>query len=453
MQVSIETISGLERRLTIGVPADVVDQEVTKRLNKAAKTVRINGFRKGKVPLKVVKQRFGEGVRQEVLGDTINRTFYEAVQKESVRPAGQPTIEPKNMEEGSDLEYIATFEVYPEVELTNIEGIEVTKYDADIEDKDIDKMIENLRKGQATWNNTKAAIKDGFKVKIDFSGVKDGEAFEGGSAEDHELVIGSKSMIPGFEDGIIGMKIGETKDVEVTFPEDYQVESLKGADATFTITLKSAEKQVLPKLDEAFFEKFGVTEGGEEKFREDVKENMEREKQKAIKNKTKQQILDSLLDRTPVEVPNALVAGEIDALRNQTIQQYGGAAENLDMKALLPDDMFKEQAQRRTALGLIVSEIVTQEKITADKDVVRSLIEEAAASYESPEEVVNYYYSNEQLLQSVEAAALEEQVVDFLLEKAEVTEAKVAYDEALKPLPQPQADDQEGDGSETKGEE
>lgn len=437
MQVSIETISGLERRLTIGVPAEVVDQEVAKRLDKAAKTVRINGFRKGKVPLKVVKQRYGEGVRQEVLGDTINRTFYEAVQKESVRPAGQPTIEPTKMEEGSDLEYTATFEVYPEIELTNLDGIEVTKYDADIEGADIDKMIENLRKGQATWNNTKAAIKDGFKVKINFEGRKDGETFEGGSAEDHELVIGSKSMIPGFEDGIIGMKIGETKDVDVTFPEDYQVESLKGAAVTFAITLNSAEKQVLPKLNEEFFEKFGVTEGGEEKFREDVKENMDREKQKAIKSKTKQQILDSLIERTPVEVPNALISGEIEALRNQTIQQYGGAAENLDMKALLPDDMFREQAKRRTALGLIVSEVVTKESISADKDVVRSLIEEAAASYESPEEVVNYYYSNEQLLQSVEAAALEEQVVDFLLAKADVTETKVSYDEALKPLSQP----------------
>ncbi len=434
MQVSLEATSGLERRLTVGVPADIVDQEVNKRLAKAAKTVRINGFRQGKVPIKVVKQRYGEGVRQEVLGDTINRTFYEAIQKESIRPAGQPAIEPKVFEEGKDLEYIATFEVYPEIKDVQVEGIEVSKYDADITDKDVDNMIENLRKGQAEYTDSKAAVKKGFKVNINFVGTKDGEAFEGGSAENHELVIGSDSMIPGFEDGIIGMKPGEEKDIEVTFPEDYQVEDLKGANAVFKITLNSVQKEKLPALDEAFFEKFGVTEGGEEKFREDVKNNMEREKEKAIKNKTKQQILDGLIEKNPVDVPKALIDGEVDALRNQMIQQYGGAAQNLDMKALLPDEMFIEQAKQRSALGLVVSEIVSQEKIEADKDVVRKLIEEAAASYEDPEQVVNYYYSNENLLQSVEAAALEDQVVDFLLSKAEVTEVKVAYDEALKPI-------------------
>lgn len=434
MQVSIETTSGLERRLTVGVPADVVDQEVNKRLSKAAKTVRINGFRKGKVPMKVVKQRFGEGVRQEVLGDTINRTFYEAIQKEAIRPAGQPAIEPKQFEEGKDLEYIATFEVYPEIAEPSFEGIQVSRYDADITDADIDKMIESLQKAQAEYADTKGAVKDGFKVNINFVGTKDGVAFEGGSAENHELLIGSNTMIPGFEDGIIGMKPGEAKEINVTFPDDYQVDDLKGAAAVFNITLNSAQKQKLPALDEAFFEKFGVTEGGEAKFREEVKSNMEREKQKAIKNKVKQQILDGLLEKNPIDVPKALISSEIDVLRKQMVQQYGGAVKNLDIRALLPDEMFAEQAKQRTALGLLVSEIVAKEKITADKEVVRRLIEEAAASYEDPQEVVSYYYGNEQLLNSVEAAALEEQVVDFLLSKADVTDAKVPYEEALKPL-------------------
>ncbi len=435
MQVSLETTSGLERKLTIGVPADIVDVEVNKRLSEAAKTVRINGFRKGKVPLKVVKRQYGAGVRQEVVGDTINRTFYEAVQKESIRPAGQPSIEPKQLEEGKDLEYIATFEVYPELDEVKTEGVEVTRYDADIEAKDVDNMIENLRKGQSEWVDTKAQIKKGFKANINFAGTKDGEAFDGGSAENHELEIGSNSMIPGFEDGIVGMKPGEEKDVEVTFPEDYQVEDLRGADAVFKITVNSAQKQKLPALDDAFFEKFGVTEGGEDKFREDVQNNMEREKAKAIKNKVKQQIMDGLMALNPVDVPAALIAGEIDALRNQTIQQYGGAVQNLDMKALLPDDMFRDQAKQRTALGLIVSEVVVKEKLEADKDKVRALVEEAASTYQDPEEVINYYYNNEELLKSIEAAALEEQVVDLILSKANVTEVKVAYDEALAPLP------------------
>ncbi len=435
MQVSIETTSGLERKLTVGVPANVVDQEVNKRLNEAAKTVRINGFRKGKVPIKVVKRQFGAGVRQEVVGDTINRTFYEALQKESIRPAGQPAIEPKQMEEGQDLEYVATFEVYPEIESVDFEGIAVTQYDADITDKDIDKMIDNLQKGQAEWVDTKAQIKKDFKVNINFAGTKDGEAFEGGSAENHELTIGSGSMIPGFEDGIVGMKPGEEKDVDVTFPDDYQVEDLRGASAVFKITVNSSQKQKLPALDDAFFEKFGVTEGGEEKFREDVKGNMGREKEKVLKNKTKQQVMDGLIEKNPIDIPSALIGGEIEALRNQTIQQYGGAVANLDMKTLLPDDMFRDQAKQRTALGLLVSEIVVKEKIEADKDKVRALVEEAASTYADPEEVINYYYSNEEMLKNVEAAALEEQVVDTILAKAELTEVKVSYDEALEPLP------------------
>ena len=396
--------------------------------------MRINGFRKGKVPMRVVKQQYGKGVRQEVLGDTINRTFYEALQKEAIQPAGQPAIEPTQMDEGKDLEYVATFEVYPEITLAELDGFDVTRYDADIEDADVEKMIENLRKGQAEWVDTKAAAKKGFKVNINFAGTKDGEAFDGGSAENHELELGSNSMIPGFEDGIVGMKPGEEKDINVTFPEDYQVEALKGAAVVFTITLNSAQKQKLPNLDEAFFEKFGVTEGGEAKFREDVKQNMEREKQKAIKNKTKQQVLDGLLEKNPIDVPAALIAGEIEALRNQMVQQYGGAVQNLDMKTLLPDDMFRDQAKQRTALGLLVSEIVTKESMTADKDRVRALVEESAATYADPEQVINYYYENEQLLKNIEAAALEEQVVEFLLGKANVTEVKVAYDEALEPL-------------------
>lgn len=433
MQVSIETTSTLGRRLTVGIPAEVVDKEVNKRLNEAAKTVRINGFRKGKVPLKVVKQRFGAGVRQEVLGDTINRTFYEAVQKESVRPAGQPSIEPKQLEEGQDIEYIATFEVYPEIEVKGLEDIEITKYDAEITDKDIDKMIESLQKSQAEWVDTKAQTKDGFKVNINFEGLKDGEAFEGGSAENHELVIGSKQMIPGFEDGILGMKPGESKAVELTFPEDYQVEDLKGAAVVFNITVNSSQKQKLPKLDDEFFAKFGVAEGGEEKFREDVKSNMDREKQKAVRNKLKEQVMDALLEKNEIEIPAALVEGEIDALRQQMVQQYGGSVQNLDLKSLLPDDMFREQAEKRTALGLLVSEIVKHEKLTADKDVVKKLIEEAASTYEQPEEVINYYYGNQQLMQGVEAAALEEQIVDHIAEKAKVTDASISYEELMTP--------------------
>lgn len=436
MQVSLETTSGLERRLTVGIPADVVDQEVAKRLKDAAKNVRINGFRKGKVPFKVVKQRFGAGVRQEVLGDTIQRSFYDAVRQESLRPAGQPNIEAKQMDEGKDVEYVATFEVYPEVDLQGLEDLEITRYETDIVDADVDKMIETLQKNQASWEVADRACEEGDQVVIDFEGKIDGEPFEGGSATGHTLVLGSGAMIPGFEDGIVGLKAGESKTVPVTFPESYQVEKLRGANADFEITVSEVSSQILPELNDEFFAKFGVAEGGEEKFRADVLENMEREKQRATKARIKDQVMSSLLKANPVDLPAALVSSEIDALRQQMVQQYGQSAANLDLRALLPDDMFKAQAERRTALALLISELVKKEDLKADKDLVRSLIEESASTYEEPEQVVNYYYSNQQLLASVEAAALEDQVVSLLLERAKVTDKKVSYDELMKPSEQ-----------------
>lgn len=315
MQVSIETTSGLERRLTVGVPADVIDSEVNKRLQEAARSVRINGFRKGKVPLKVVRQKFGSGVRQEVLGDTINRTFQEAVRQKSIKPAGQPHIEPKQFDEGKDLEYIATFEVFPEISLKEIDGIEITQYEADISEQDVDEMIETLRKSQAGWAPAERAAQSGDRVNVDFVGKRDGEEFDGGSATGYTLQLGSGSMIPGFEDGIIGMSAGETKALSLTFPDDYQVDDLKGAAVEFTVTLNSISEQKLPEVDESFFASFGVTDGGLEKFRADVRENMEREKERMVKAKVKSQVLDALLSANAIDIPKALIQQEIDVLR------------------------------------------------------------------------------------------------------------------------------------------
>ena len=434
MQVSIETTTGLERRLTVGIPAEIIDQEVNKRLGEAAKTVRLNGFRKGKVPLRVVKQRFGAGVRQEVLGDTINRSFQEAIQQESIRPAGQPAIEPTQIEEGKDVEFVATFEVYPEIEVTGIEDIEVTKFDAEITDKDVDKMILSLQKAQAPWKDTKGMAKKDDKLNIDFEGKKEGEPFEGGSGNGTDLIIGSGSMIPGFEDGLVGLKAGEEKSLDLTFPDEYHVESLRGQAVVFDVKINSIQRQKLPALDDEFFEKYGVSEGGEEKFREDVLNNMEREKSNAIKNRLKEQVMNGLLKANDFDVPAALVTGEIDALRQQAVQQYGGAAKGMDLKALLPDEMFTEQAKKRTSLGLLISEIISKEKLTAGKEAVRALIEENASTYEDPEEVINYYYSNENLLKSVEAAVLEDEVVEFVIGKSKVSDKKISYEEVLKPI-------------------
>ncbi len=433
MQVSIETTTGLERRMTVGIPADQVETEVTKRLQQAAKTVRLNGFRKGKVPLKVVKQRFGAGVRQEVIGEAMSRSFYEAVQQEDVKPAGQPAIEPKEMSEGKDVEFIATFEVYPEIALGDTTGFEIEKLTADVQDADVDNMIDVLRKQQASWVDADRAAATDDQVNIDFTGTKDGEEFEGGKAEGQDLVLGSGSMIPGFEDGIVGMKAGDEKVLALSFPEDYQAEELKGAAVEFTVKVNTVSEQELPELNQEFFSKYGVDSDDEQQFRDDVRKNMERELKNAAKSKLKNQVMDKLVEAHEVELPKALVEGEIEALRNQMMQQFGGAQPNMDLKSLLPDDMFTEQAERRVSLGLIVGEVVKSADIKVDADRVRGMVEEMASTYQDPEEVINYYYSNQQMLASVESVVLEDQVVDHIIEGAKITETESTYEDVIKP--------------------
>ena len=433
MQVSIETTSGLERRMTVGIPADQIEAEVTKRLQEAAKTVRLNGFRKGKVPLKVVKQRFGAGVRQEVVGEEMSRAFYAAVEQEEVKPAGQPAIEPKEMAEGKDVEFVATFEVYPEIELGETSGFEIEKLVAEVADTDIDNMVDILRKQQAQWEVVEQAAEDGDQVNIDYVGTKDGEEFEGGKAEAQDLVLGSGSMIPGFEDGLVGASAGEEKVLSLSFPEDYHAEELKGAAVEFAVKVNSVSKQELPELNQEFFSNYGVEEGDKQAFREEVRGNMERELKNAAKNKVKNQVMDKLVDSHEFDIPASLVGGEINALRQQTMQQFGGAQPNMDLSSILPDDMFRERAERRVKLGLIVGEVVKASEIKVNGEKVREMIEEMASTYQDPEEVVNYYYSNEQMLAGVESVVLEDQVVDHILDQANVTEKQSSYEEVIKP--------------------
>lgn len=432
MQVSLETTSGLERRLTVGVPAEQVENEVEKRLQEAARTVSIKGFRKGKVPLTVVKQRFGAGVRQEVVGEVISRSFYQAAQQENVKPAGQPAIEPKQLAAGKDLEYVAVFEVYPTVELSDLSAVEITREAAEVTEADVNNMIDVLRKHQAAWKTVDRAAQDGDQVNINFVGTKDGVEFAGGKADNQNLVLGSKSMIPGFEDGVVGLKAGEQKTIEVTFPEDYQSEELQGAKAEFTITLNSVSEAELPALDDAFFKKFGVDAGGEEQFRKDVTANMKRELNNALKAKVKGQVMDALLASHTTDVPKALIANEIIVLRDQMMQRFGGQQQSFDVKSLLPDTMFQEEASRRVTLGLIVGEIVKASGLKPDAARVNALIEEIASTYQEPKEVIEYYQSNRELLAGVESAALEDQVVEHILAQAKVTEASTSYDEIMK---------------------
>ncbi|WP_298637019.1 trigger factor [uncultured Umboniibacter sp.] len=434
MQVSLETTSGLERRMTVTVPSASVDAQVEERIKQASKTVKINGFRNGKVPLKVVKQRFGGGIRQEVLGDAINRAFYEAVQAEKVRPAGAPNIEPKNLEEGSDIEFVATFEVYPEIELADMSAVEVTKPVAEVNEDDINNMIEILRKQQGEFVETDRAAAEGDKVNIDYLGTKDGEEFEGGKAEGSDLTLGSKQMVTGFEDGIVGMKAGEERTIDVTFPEEYHSEELKGAAVQFAIKLNKVEAQQLPELNEAFFEKYGVAEGGEEKFREEVAANMARELKNAVTNKVKTQVMDALVEKHEFDVPSALLTNEIAQLRQQMMQQFGGG-QNID-PSILPDDLFKDQAERRVKLGLVMGEVIASKKLTVAQDLVDAKLAEVASTYQDPQEVIDYYKGNQELLSGIQNVVLEDQAVEAIIADVKVVETEVSYDEAIKPADQ-----------------
>jgi trigger factor len=437
MQVSIESSTGLERQLKIGVPADRIESEVAQRLQKATKTVNIKGFRKGKVPLKVVKQQFGKGVRQEVVGEIVNSSFYEAIAQEKLQPVGQPRIDDIKDTEGQDLEFLAVFEVYPEVELADLSKVSITRPVTDLNDADVAKMIDVLRDQQATFEASDKPAVDGDQLNIDYVGTKGGEEFAGGKAEGQDLVLGSNSMIPGFEDALVGASAGDEKVLKLKFPKDYHAEELKGAKVEFAVVVNSVSSQQLPEMNDEFFKLYGVDEGGEEKFREDVMNNMERELRNAMRAKIKNRVMNQLFDLNKVELPAMLVDNEITQLKQQMVQQFGGG-QQIDL-SMLPDDMFREKAERRAALGVIVSEIVKVEELTPDEDSVRERINEIASTYEQPKEVVDYYYSQQQLLSSVEAVVLEDQVTELVLSKATVADEVCSYEDAVKPDPEPGA--------------
>jgi trigger factor len=432
MQVSVETISTLERKVTVGVPAQRIDSAVDSRLQEVARTARIDGFRQGKVPLSVVRNRFAAGARQEVLGKVINDTFYEALIQQNLKPAGTPSIQELNDKPGQDFQYVATFEVYPSIELQDFSRLEVSRLKAEVTEKDIDDMIENLRTQRATFTEVKRAAKDGDQVTIDYTGSKDGVEFAGGKAEKQNLLLGSNSMIPGFEAGIIGMKAGDEKTIDVTFPADYHAEELKGAAVKFLIKVHSVAEKTLPELNDEFFKLFGVKEGGMEKFRREVRNNMERELKQAAENKLKQQTYDGLAKLHSFDVPNALIAAEVNAMRQNMVQQFGAGAKNLDLETLLPADMFKDQARQRVVIGLILNEIISSKNLKADAAKVRSKVEEMAAPYGDPAQFINYYYSNQQLLQQVESMVLEDEVLAQVLAGARVTDKAVSYQDVIK---------------------
>lgn len=435
MQVSLETTSVLERRLTIIVPAADIDSKVEKRLKEMNQRVRLDGFRPGKVPFKVIKKRYGQGVYYEVLNEVMQTLSREAIASEGFHPVGSPSLEPKVMKEGEDLEFTVTFEVYPDIVLAEFAQVVIEKPVSTVQETDIDTMINTLREQNTTWEVVEErAAENGDQVEIDFVGTLDGEVFEGGSANGQVLVLGSNRMIPGFEEGLIGAHVGESRVLELTFPEAYHAEELQGKQVNFAVTVKVISKPVLPEMDDEFFTQYGIEEGGEKAFRETIRKNMERELHKVIKAKVKAQVMSGLLAIHSFDVPKTLIDKEVDHLRQEAVIQYGGENSNIDPKTL-PAEMFSDKALKRVKLGLLVSDIVKDKglRLRDDDERVRHMIEDIASAYQQSQQVIDWYYGNEEQLNQIRYVVLEGLVVDTVLDVAQISEIECSYEEAVKP--------------------
>ena len=428
MDVSVENAGGLERRMTVQVPAERVEQEVQSRLDSMSKTVRLDGFRPGKVPLKVIEKKYGKQVRLEVVDELVNSTMQEALSQESIRPVGQPSVEPKGIEPGEPLEYVATFEVFPELSGMLNYGFKVTKPIVEITSDDVGNMLENLRQQRATWNVVERAAQSGDQVNIDFEGTIGGAPFAGNKAEQMPLVLGANTMIPGFEDQLAGVSAGDEKTLNITFPDDYAAAEVAGKDAEFQVKVNSVSEAVLPELDDDFARAFGIDENGMDGLREEITNNMQRELSGLITSKLKEQVFNGLLETNPVEVPRTLIESEIQQLQSQESNQ------GVDASSL------QATAERRVKLGVLISEIVKLNNIQVDPDRVRKLVDTIAESYEKPEEVVQWYYGNQEMLAGVQSSVMEELAVEWVISSsgADVTEKETGFSDLVEEAKQSQ---------------
>ncbi|MGJ0490533.1 trigger factor [Methylobacter sp.] len=428
MQVSVEKTSELSRKMTVSVPEEVVQEKMAARLKSLAREVKIDGFRPGKVPQHVVKKMFGDRIRGEVAGDLIQSTYFEALQDQNLKPAGHPHIHPSNETEG--FKYTAEFEVYPEISLEGVSQIEVKRPVATVSEVDVDGMIDKLRAQRKTWQKAERASQEHDRITISFSGVADGENFTDGKVENYQVEIGAKQMIPGFEDNLIGLEAGANKTFEVSFPEQYGNEKLAGKAAEFEVEVIAVEEPVLPEIDDTFVKAYGIEDGSVESFREDVRNNMERELEQALRGKLKNAVMDALYEKIQIAVPNTLVDQEVENMMKPYIETAKRQKMKLD-DLKLPRDAFEEQAKRRVALGLILGEIIQKNDIKIDADKVRSAIEDMARSYERPEDVVKWYYSDESRLDDVRQMVLEDQTVEWLAAQAKVSDEPMKFDDVM----------------------
>jgi len=422
MNVTVESTGALERRMRVEVPIERIENEVDSRLKSVGRTAKIKGFRPGKIPARVVRQHYGKQVRQEVLGEIMQKSYSDAVMQENLKPAGGPKIETED-DNGKSFAYVATFEVLPEVKLKDLDKIKVEKPDVSIGDEDLDDMLMSLRRQRATWEEVDRKSKDGDRVVVDFTGTVDGEEFQGGSGKEIPVVLGQGQMLPDFEKGLKGIKTGDEKTIKVKFPKDYHAEDLAGKTAEFAINTHRVEKEILPELDDEFAEAFNVTEGGMERFKNDVRENMEREAKQKVDGDVREQVMEGLIGKNPIDVPQALVHEEMHTMQHEAMQRLG--VEDHDQAP--PMENFKEAADKRVRLGLLLRQLISEKNISVDEAALRGRVEEMCAGYENAEDMVKMYMSNPQIMQQVEPMVVEQKAIDWLLENGKVKSKKVSF--------------------------
>jgi trigger factor len=434
MQVTVKTLKGLEHELTVSVSAENVEEEVKSRIKKLAQTVRVDGFRPGKVPLNIVASRYSKSVREEVARDMVQSTLFDALKEHELTLAGYPHVEPEEIEEGKDFQYTATFEVMPVFQVEELNQLPVELIKSEVTDKDLQEMLEKLREQNKEWHEVSHAVKKGDKVVIDFQGFLNDKPFKGGDAQGHELVIGSGAMIPGFEEGIIGKKKGSQFDINVQFPKEYTHQDLAGQEALFKITLHQVMEGKLPELDDAFSKQFNLKEGGLEALKRDIKENMTRELERRVSTMNKEKLFDKLMEVNKIELPLALIDKEIEELKHDMYHRLFGHEHHEHEKIPdFPRELFEEQAKRRVHLGLLFSEYVKKHQIVPDKAQVDAMIEKFAGSYENPDELRAWYRGSKEHLAEIEALVIEEMVADKIAADAKIKHKAVDYDAVMNP--------------------